>query len=52
MGVWVRADFISRLQLHCFRLVVTVAQWVSEGGQDLGSAGLLTCAFFLLWPGA
>lgn len=52
MGVWIRADFISQLQLHSFRLVVTAAPWVSDGGQDLGSTGLLTCAFFLLWPGA
>lgn len=52
MGVWIRADFISQLQLHSFRLVVTAAPWVSDGGQDLGSTGLLTCAFFLLRPGA
>lgn len=39
VGVWVRADFIARLQLHCFRLVVTATQWVSEGGQGPGSAG-------------
>lgn len=52
MGVWVRADFVSQLQLHSFRLVVSVAQLVSDCTRDPGSPGLLPCACCLWRPGA
>ena len=52
MGVWVRADFMSPLQLPSFGLVVTVAQLVSDCSRDPGSVGLFGLLMLLWWPGA